>query len=74
MGFRYHACRAADVCGCSGWVHNERDGTVSMEIQGSEEMIDQAVSMIAQGTYVRIDATECQEIPVVGDASGFFVF
>lgn len=34
VGFRWRARHAADLYGCTGWVHNEWDGTVRMEIQG----------------------------------------
>ena len=40
VGFRYRARHAADLYGCTGWVRNEYDGSVSMEIQGEEENID----------------------------------
>ena len=32
VGFRYRARHAADAVGATGWVHNEYDGTVTMEI------------------------------------------
>ena len=31
VGFRYRACHAADLYGCTGWLRNEYDGSVSME-------------------------------------------
>ena len=40
VGFRYRARHAADLYGCTGWVRNEYDGSVSMEIQAEEENID----------------------------------
>ena len=40
VGFRYRARHAADLYGCTGWVRNEYDGSVSMEIQGEDENID----------------------------------
>ena len=32
VGFRWRARHAADLYGCTGWVHNVWDGTVEMEI------------------------------------------
>ena len=32
VGFRYRARHAASAYGCTGWVRNEWDGAVSMEI------------------------------------------
>lgn len=43
VGFRYRARHAADLYGCTGWVRNEYDGSVSMEIQGEEENIDKVM-------------------------------
>ena len=45
VGFRYRARHAADLYGCTGWVRNEYDGSVSMEIQGEEESIDRGTFM-----------------------------
>ena len=71
VGFRYRACRAADLYGCTGWVQNEWDGSVAMEIQGEEKQIDQVILAIERGTYVRIENIEERSIPVVERESGF---
>ena len=34
VGFRYRARHAAELLGATGWVRNEYDGSVTMEIQG----------------------------------------
>lgn len=39
---------------CSGWVRNDYDGAVSMEIQGTEAQIDKVFMAIEQGNYVNI--------------------
>ncbi|MBR5658341.1 MAG: acylphosphatase [Lachnospiraceae bacterium] len=65
VGFRYRARYAAEMYGCTGWVANEWDGSVSMEIQGEEEQIDQVILAIERGTYVRIENMECKTIPVI---------
>ena len=44
VGFRYRARHAAEHFGCTGWAKNEWNGTVSMEIQGEENAIDQVIS------------------------------
>ena len=33
VGFRYHAKHAAAALGLTGWVRNEYDGSVMMEVQ-----------------------------------------
>ena len=42
-----------------------------MEIQGTEEEIDQVVAMINQGRYVQIDSMEVRRIPLVEDEREF---
>ena len=65
VGFRYRARHAADLYGCTGWVRNEYDGSVSMEIQGTEEQIDQVILAIERGTYVRIENMDVRTIPLI---------
>lgn len=71
VGFRYRARHAADLYGCTGWVRNEWDGSVSMEIQGTEAQIDQVILAIERGTYVQIENMDVKNIPVVEHDYGF---
>ena len=71
VGFRYRACRAADLYGCTGWVQNEWDGSVAMEIQGEEEQIDRVILAIERGAYVRIENMEVRNMPATEQESGF---
>ena len=65
VGFRYRARRAADLLGVTGWVRNEYDGSVTMEIQGTEEQIDEVILAIERGHYVRIENIDVEMIPVI---------
>jgi len=65
VGFRYRARNAAAFLGATGWVRNEYDGTVSMEIQGTEEVIDKVIEMISKGTFVLIEDMHVSKIPVI---------
>ena len=65
VGFRYRARRAADLLGVTGWVRNEYDGSVTMEIQGTEEQIDEVILAIGRGHYVRIENIDVEMIPVI---------
>ena len=71
VGFRYRACKAAEMTGATGWVHNEYDGSVTMEIQGTEEQIDQVILAIERGTYVRIENMDIRELPPDPEERGF---
>ena len=73
VGFRYVAMNAARSFGATGWVRNEYDGSVTMEIQGAEEQIDRVVQTLHSERFIRIDAQECREIAVVPDEQGFRV-
>ena len=72
VGFRYRACRAAERDGCTGWVRNESNGAVSMEIQGEEPQIDQVILAIERGTYVRIENMAVRSMPVKEEEYGFY--
>ena len=71
VGFRYRARHAADLYGCTGWVRNEWDGSVTMEIQGTEEQIDSVILAIEKGLYVRIENMDSKTIPVIEQEHGF---
>ena len=71
VGFRYRARHAAEMYGCTGWVRNEYDGSVVMEIQGTEEQIDQVILAVERGTFVRIENMDVRNIPVVEGERGF---
>lgn len=71
VGFRYRARHASDLYGCTGWVRNEWDGSVSMEIQGTEEQIDQVILAIERGTYVQIENMDVKNIPPEDGDYGF---
>ena len=73
VGFRYRTIHAAGMVGATGWVRNNPDGSVSMEIQGTEEQIDKVFRMIEQGTYISIDNMTVKNIPVKEDERGFKV-
>lgn len=65
VGFRYRARNASALLGATGWVRNEYDGTVSMEIQGTEEVIGKVIEMISKGTFVLIEDMHVDIIPVI---------
>lgn len=73
VGFRYRAMQAAEHYGATGWVRNEYDDSVSMEIQGTEKQIDDVISAIERGTYIRIERMEVKELSVDPDERGFRV-
>lgn len=73
VGFRYRANYAANSLGVTGWVRNEWDGTVEMEVQGTESQINQLLTLINKGTYVNIEEIKSRQLPVEEKESGFHV-
>ena len=73
VGFRYRAVHAVNLTGATGWVRNDWDGAVSMEIQGTEEQIDRVILMIERGSYIRIENLEVRDIPVEPEERRFRV-
>ena len=71
VGFRWRAKNAAEHFSCTGWVRNEWDGSVSMEIQGTEEAIEAVILAIEKGTFVHIENMDMKDIPVVDSEYGF---
>ena len=69
VGFRYRARHAANLYGCTGWVRNEWDGSVTMEIQGAPKDIDRVIQAIRAGRYVEIDRMDSREIPLEDERS-----
>ena len=71
VGFRWRARQAANLYGCTGWVRNEWDGSVTMEIQGSEKEIDLVLRAINAGRYIEIERMDVQTIEAEPGERGF---
>ena len=73
VGFRWRAMQAAQLYGATGWVRNEYNGSVTMEIQGMEEDIDRVIQSLNNDMYIRIYNMENRDIPVDPDERRFRV-
>ena len=73
VGFRWRAAHAANALGVTGWVRNDFDGSVSMELQGTEEQIDGVILAIERGAYVQIENMYCKSIPVNDTERSFVI-
>lgn len=73
VGFRYRARYAAGALGITGWVKNEWDGSVEMEVQGTLRQIEQLLETLRGSRYISIDWIEKKEIPAEAHESGFHV-
>lgn len=57
VGFRFLAQQKAIELRLNGWVCNNRDGTVEIEVEGDEEKIEQFIQQIENGfhKFMRVD-------------------
>ena len=71
--FRYRAYHKARSIGLTGWVKNKQDGTVEMEVQGSEAMIDELIVFLDHQRYIRIDSLSAKTIPVLQERDFYII-
>ena len=64
VGFRYRAEKSASIYDIYGWIKNNSDGSVEMEVQGEEENIDKMIELIKQGNFIEVDVIEEKNIPL----------
>lgn len=73
VGFRWKARSVADSLRLTGWVRNEYDGSVSMEVQGDEPLIDRLLQMLNQDRYIDILDMDAKSISLVEEERSFGV-
>ena len=73
VGFRWTAMQAARLYGVTGWVRNEYDDSVSMEIQGTQRQIDDVIAALERGTYIVIERMDVKTLEMIEDERGFRV-
>jgi acylphosphatase len=71
VGFRWRARHAAEAVGATGWVQNNPDGSVTMELQGTESQIDRVIQLLDQGRYIQILGMQARSLPVLPEERGF---
>lgn len=49
VGFRYFVQQESRQLHVTGWVRNETDGSVTMELQGTTEQLDELITRIKKG-------------------------
>ena len=70
VGFRYRAQYAASLLGLTGWVENQWDGTVLLEVQGREALIYKLMEGLHHNQFITIDWIDTKDIPLEQE-SGF---
>ena len=74
VGFRMFVRDLAMELGATGWVKNMRDGSVTMELQGAEQIIEQLVENIKMGRgRIKVNELELDDLPVAEGEKGFAI-
>ena len=74
VNFRYTSMTQATKLGLTGWVRNDDDGSVEMEVQGTEELIEKLYEIMKNiSSYIIIDSIDETEIDIVEDESEFII-
>ncbi len=73
VGFRYTASHAANMYRLTGYVKNEYDGSVTCEVQGEDDAIDQFIATISRGRFISIDRIERTRLEPDPDERSFGV-
>lgn len=73
VGVRYTAKYLAQSMELTGWVINEYDGTVIMEVQGREALINKMLVGLNHGHYIVIEWMDTKEIPLIEGERSFKV-
>ncbi len=71
VGFRWRALQAAKLYGLTGWVRNDWEGTVTLELQGEAALLDKTVLLLQNSRYICIDRIETQELPLDPEERSF---
>ena len=69
VGFRYTAKYLARSLELTGWVKNDWDGTVIMEVQGREQLINKLLTGLNHSRFISIEWMDTKEIPLEEERS-----
>jgi acylphosphatase len=72
VSFRYYTRQEAEGLTLTGWVRNERDGSVSVVAEGSEEALSSLLNFLHSGPVAaRVSKVESNWSPSNGKYKGF---
>lgn len=74
VGFRYFVLQRAQRLGITGWVQNQPDGTVKMELQGPPDKLAVLQTALRAGRApIRVETLELTEQPLLSGEEGFSI-
>ncbi len=66
VGFRYFCQSIASSCQVTGWVQNQYDGSVMMEVQGPDHRVDLFIEEVKKGNrFARVGGLFVKDIALV---------
>jgi len=71
VGFRWTAARAARQVGVTGWVRNERDGTVQLVAEAVSDQLDRFLDSIRRDMEGHIRNERIERSSATGEFSSF---
>ncbi|MCI6158984.1 MAG: acylphosphatase [Selenomonadaceae bacterium] len=72
VGFRMFVQQHAIEHGVTGWVRNMEDGSVTMELQGTEKQLEALCAAIRKGNFfIRVQTFSLEDRPLVPEENGF---
>lgn len=71
VGFRYRARYAAQSLGLTGWVENEDDGSVTLEVQGDPALFLKLFALIQRSDYIQITSLRQRDLAPRPMGAGF---
>ena len=74
VNFRNFVKASAIKLNVTGWVKNMKDGSVTMELQGEPQIIEQLVEKIKKGRgRINVENLELADLPVVKEEKEFAI-
>lgn len=74
VGFRFSTREMARKNGLTGWVRNMSDGSVAIEAQGAQDLLDRFVKLVNDGPPLSaVRDLQVTEIPIISNENGFVI-
>lgn len=74
VGLRFFTMENANKLNVTGWVKNMADGTVAMELQGTDSAITKLVNIIKKGNFIiKVETFTAEEIAIVEGEKAFII-
>jgi acylphosphatase len=75
VSYRYYTRREATRLGITGWVRNERDGSVQVVAEGDEDLLVAFRGFLERGSpAARVAAVKSSWSPATGEFNSFDVY